>query len=29
LCFLNSSESLGILRVILKEVIKWVRKKML
>jgi hypothetical protein len=26
---LNSSESLGILRVILKEVIKWVRKKML
>jgi hypothetical protein len=26
---LNSSESLGILRVILSEVIKWVRKKML
>jgi hypothetical protein len=26
---LNSSESLGILRVILKEVIKWVRKRML
>jgi hypothetical protein len=26
---LNSSESLGILRVILNEVIKWVRKKML
>jgi hypothetical protein len=26
---LNSSESLGILRIILNEVIKWVRKKML
>jgi hypothetical protein len=26
---LNNSESLGILRVILNEVIKWVRKKML